>query len=68
MHEEDYVNPTIDGMLSWRSISYCDLDFDKGLENWKKHLHEISARICVRMTGTLRQIGTKLRQPPIFYG
>jgi hypothetical protein len=23
MREEDYVNPTIDGILSWRSISSC---------------------------------------------
>jgi hypothetical protein len=33
MHEEDYINPTADGMLSWRSISSCASDSDKGLEN-----------------------------------
>jgi hypothetical protein len=27
-HEEDYINPTRDGMLSWRSINFCSLDCD----------------------------------------
>jgi hypothetical protein len=26
--EEDYVNPTTDGVLSWRSITSCVLDLD----------------------------------------
>jgi hypothetical protein len=30
--KEDYINPTKDGMLSWRSISSCDSDSDTGLE------------------------------------
>jgi hypothetical protein len=29
--KEDYINPTVDGMLSWRSISSCDLESDTGL-------------------------------------
>jgi hypothetical protein len=33
VHEEDYINPTADGMLSWRSISSCASDSDTGLEN-----------------------------------
>jgi hypothetical protein len=33
-HEKDYVNPTADGVLSWRSITSCDSDTDTGLENW----------------------------------
>ena len=31
---DDYVNPTIDGVLSWRSISLCTSDSEAGLENW----------------------------------
>jgi hypothetical protein len=30
-HEEDYINPTTNGMLSWRSITYCSLDSDMGM-------------------------------------
>ena len=33
--QEDYINPTIDGNLSWRSASSCTSDSGKALENWK---------------------------------
>jgi hypothetical protein len=33
MHEEDYINPSADYMLSWRSISSCASDSETGLEN-----------------------------------
>jgi hypothetical protein len=32
--EEDYVNSTTYGILSWRSITSCGSDLDTGLENW----------------------------------
>jgi hypothetical protein len=50
--EEDYINPTADGMLSWRSISSCASDSDTGLENWQQRLHELSTRRCARMMHT----------------
>ena len=31
---EDYINPTTDGVLSWRSITSCVTDSDIELENW----------------------------------
>jgi hypothetical protein len=31
-HKEDYINPTADGMLSWRSISSFSSKYDIGLE------------------------------------
>jgi hypothetical protein len=31
--EKYYVNPTVDGVLSWRSITSCTPDLDTGLEN-----------------------------------
>ena len=33
--QDDYVNPTDDGMLSWRSESSCVSDSEVGLENWQ---------------------------------
>ena len=33
VHDEDYVNPTIDIVLSWRRITSCIIDSDTGLEN-----------------------------------
>jgi hypothetical protein len=35
MRDEDYVNPTTDGVLSWWSITSCATDLDIGLENWQ---------------------------------
>jgi hypothetical protein len=32
--DEDYVNPTADGVLSWQRITSCAIDSDTGLENW----------------------------------
>jgi hypothetical protein len=31
---EDYVNPTADGVFSQRSITSCTTNLDTGLENW----------------------------------
>jgi hypothetical protein len=31
---DDYVNPTTNGVLSWRIISSCTLDSKEALENW----------------------------------
>jgi hypothetical protein len=33
MHEQDYVNPTVDGVISSHSITSCATDSDIGLEN-----------------------------------
>jgi hypothetical protein len=33
---DDYVNPTVNGALSWRIISYYALDSEEGLEHWKQ--------------------------------
>jgi hypothetical protein len=57
-HEEYYINPTADGMLSWRSISSCASESDTGLENWQQRLHELSTRRCATMTCVLRWVGT----------
>jgi hypothetical protein len=35
VRDEDYVNPTTDGILSWWSITSCTSDSDTGLENWQ---------------------------------
>jgi hypothetical protein len=66
--EEDYVNPTADGVLSWRSITLCASDSDTGLENWQQRLHEVSTRRCTRIECTVRWVGTEVREPPTFHG
>jgi hypothetical protein len=64
VREEYYVNPTANGILSWRSITSCMSDLDTGLENWQQRLHEVSTRI----DHMVRWVGTEIREPPSFYG
>jgi hypothetical protein len=39
--EEYYVNPNVDGVLSWRIITSCVSDSDTILKNWQQRLHEV---------------------------
>jgi hypothetical protein len=66
-HDEDYVNPTIDGIVSWHSITSCVTDSDTGLENWKQRLHEVSMRRCARIDRVVRWVGMEIREPPSFH-
>jgi hypothetical protein len=65
--DEDYVNPTVDGILSWRSITSCATDSYTGLEKWQQRLHEVSMRRCERIDCVVRWVGTKIREPPSFH-
>ena len=67
-HEEDYVNQTVDGVISWRSITSCAPDSDTCLENWQQRLHEFSIRRCARVDRAVRWVGTEIRKPPSFHG
>jgi hypothetical protein len=64
-HDEDYVNPPVDGVLSWRSIISCINASYIGLKNSQKRLHEVSTRRCERIDYAVRWIGTKIKEPPM---
>jgi hypothetical protein len=66
--QEDYVNPTANGVLSWRSITSCASNSDTSLENWQQRLQEVSTRRCARIDHIVRWVGTKIREPPSFHG
>ena len=65
---DDYINLTADGTLSWRYASSCTSDSEEGLENWQSRMHEVSGRLCVQMTKSLRWIGTEVCEVPMFDG
>jgi hypothetical protein len=65
--DEDYVNPTIDGILIWRSITSCATDSDTNLEKSQQRLREVSMRICARIDRIIRWVGTEIKEPPSFY-
>jgi hypothetical protein len=62
------VNPTTDGVLSWRSITSCTSDSNTRLENWQQRLHEFSTRRCARIDRAVRWVGTDIRETPSFHG
>jgi hypothetical protein len=49
--QHDYINPTTDGNMSWRSDSLCSLDAEEALENWQNQMYEVSTRRCARLVG-----------------
>jgi len=62
---EYYINPTVNGVISLRSIMSCASDSDIGMENWKQRLHEVSTRRCTQIDRAVRWVGTEVREPPI---
>jgi len=42
--KEDYVNPIVDGELSWRSLHSYDIDSEDAMERWKNELYDVSTR------------------------
>ena len=52
--QEDYINPTADGNLSWKCESSCTSDLGEALEKWHNQLHEVSSRKCARITKSVR--------------
>jgi hypothetical protein len=50
---DDYVNPTADVALSWRSINSCTSDSKEGIEHSHHKMHELSTRRCAHITRSL---------------
>jgi hypothetical protein len=42
--QQDYINPTTNGNLSWRSDNACSLDSQEELDNSQNKIYEISMR------------------------
>ena len=53
VRDQDWVNPTVDGQITWEcEISYT-LDSDKEVERWQNQLHEVTMLNCNMMTRSL---------------
>lgn len=66
--QDDYINPTANGMLSWHCASSCTSNSEEGLENWKNIMHEVSGRRCARLTRSLCWTGAQVCEVPMFDG
>ena len=41
--DEDWINPTADGVLCWEKDNEFFSDSDREMENWQNQLHDVSA-------------------------
>lgn len=57
---KDYVNPTIDGEKSWRSVCSYNIDSKDAPDRRQNRLHEVSSRRCARITKHMRWIGSEI--------
>jgi len=64
----DYVDPNVDGKLSWENTISWDGDSEQALEEWRNRRHEVSTRRCAYMTKSLRWIGSEVFNVPSFDG
>jgi hypothetical protein len=62
---EDYINPTVNGSVSWRSVQYADEDLELEFDSWQQGSFEIFSRRCATLRET-RWVGTKVREHPIY--
>jgi hypothetical protein len=64
---DDYINPTVDGLASWRSIKLVDKDSKLSFDNWQQGLYEILSRICTTIKET-KWVGTEVREHLVYDG
>ena len=65
---EDWLNPTVDGVLCWEKDSECFFDSDGEIDNCKNWLHDVSALRCLRVTRDFRCVSSEVRDIPYFDG
>lgn len=66
--EQECVNPTAEGKLSWEQDISCTSDLDSELENWHNRLHEVSIRHCARITKSIHCMISEVCNLPSYDG
>ena len=66
--EQDWVNPTADGKLSWERESSCTSDLDEEIERWQNRLQEVTTLNCNMMTRSLHCVAIEVRDLPMYDG
>jgi len=61
--DQDQVNPTVDGRISWERESSCKLDLDEEIKQWQNRLHEVTTLNYNMMNKSLRHVTTEAREP-----
>lgn len=66
--DEDWINPTTDGIIAWDRDNSYNSDSDEELEHWQNTMHEVSTFRCNMMTKPLRCVSTEVRKLPNYDG
>jgi hypothetical protein len=64
---DDYINPTTDGSVSWRSIQSVDEDSKLAFDSWQQSSYKKFSRACATVRET-RWVGTEVIEHPVYYG
>ena len=68
VQEEDWINPTFDGMQNQEKDRSCFSDSDGEMENWKNRLHDVSMMRCLKITKNFWCISSEVRELASFDG
>lgn len=66
--EKDWVNPTVDGWISWEHESSCTSDSDEEIEQWQNQLHAVTTLKCNMMIRSLHFVSIEVRDLPTYDG
>ena len=68
VRDQDWVNPTPDGHITFYHECSCTSDSDEEIERWKNQLHEVTMLNCNMMTWSLHCMLTEVRNLPTYDG
>lgn len=57
-HDQDWVNSTANGRISWECKSFYTSDSDEKIERWQNRLHEVTMMNCNMMIRSLCSMTT----------
>ena len=66
--EEDYIDPSAEGIMDWQCDKSYMTNLDDFLENWQNRLYELHGHRCARITNFLRWLSSQTRALPNFDG
>ena len=66
--DQDWVNLTADGRITWDRVSSYTSDSNEELEHWQNRLHEVTTLSCNTMTRSLSCVSSEVRNLPTYDG
>lgn len=65
---EDWINPTTNGIISWEKDNSCNSDSGEEMDDWQNWLHEVSMFHCNTLMKYLCCIPLEVRNLPYYDG